>query len=62
VTEASLATGLIYPPQSTIFAASVHVATQVTEHVFDKNLARVPRPKDIAALTHSRIYRPVYVA
>jgi malate dehydrogenase (oxaloacetate-decarboxylating)(NADP+) len=60
VTEANLATGLIYPPQSTIFAASVHVATQVAEHIFDENLARVARPKDIATLIKSCIYRPVY--
>ena len=60
VTEANLATGLIYPPQSRIFAASLHVATRVAGHIFDKNLARVERPKDIAALIHSRAYRPVY--
>ncbi len=62
VTEANLATGLIYPPQSRIFAASVRVATQVAEHIFDQNLARVTRPKDIAALIRSRVYRPVYAA
>src|SRR5580698_4906565 len=50
VSDASLATGLIYPPQSQIFEASLHVAIRVAEYIFDKGLSRVPRPKDIAAL------------
>jgi malate dehydrogenase (oxaloacetate-decarboxylating)(NADP+) len=60
VTDQSLATGLIYPPQSQILKASLHVATRVAEYVFDKNLARVSRPNDIGALIHARAYRPVY--
>ena len=60
VNEEDLATGLIYPPQSQIFAASLHVAVRVAEYIFDKNLARVERPKDIAAFIQSRVYRPAY--
>ena len=60
VGEDSLATGLIYPPQSNIFAASLHVATRIAEYIFDKGLARVSRPDDIAGLIQSRVYRPVY--
>ena len=60
VTDQSLSTGLIYPPQSQILKASLHVATRVAEYVFDKNLARVSRPNDIGALIHARAYRPVY--
>src|SRR5580698_3500739 len=60
VSDASLETGLIYPPQSGIFEASLHVATRVAEYIFDKELARVPRPPDIAALIRSSAYRPVY--
>ena len=60
VSDASLETGLIYPPQSRIFEASLHVATRVAEYIFDKELARVPRPPDIAALIRSSAYRPVY--
>lgn len=60
VTEANLGTGLIYPPQSKIFAASLHVATQIAEHIFDQNLARVERPNDIASMIRSCAYRPVY--
>ena len=60
VTDQSLSTGLIYPPQSQILKASLHVATRVAEYVFDKNLARVSRPNDIGALIRARAYRPVY--
>jgi malate dehydrogenase (oxaloacetate-decarboxylating)(NADP+) len=60
VSDASLATGLIYPPQSQIFAASLHVAIRVAEYIFAKELARVPRPPDIDALIRTSAYRPVY--
>ena len=62
VTEANLTTGLIYPPQSKIFAASLHVAARVAEHIFDNNLARVERPTDVAALIQARVYNAVYAA
>jgi malate dehydrogenase (oxaloacetate-decarboxylating)(NADP+) len=61
VTDQSLSTGLIYPPQSQILKASLHVATRVAEYIFDKNLARVSRPTDIGALIRARAYRPVYL-
>jgi len=60
VTDQSLATGLIYPPQSEILKASLHVATRVAEYIFDKGLARVSRPNDIGALIRARAYRPAY--
>ena len=60
VSDASLETGLIYPPQSQILEASLHVAIQVAEHIFDKGLARVSRPRDIAAHIRAAAYRPVY--
>jgi malate dehydrogenase (oxaloacetate-decarboxylating)(NADP+) len=60
VTDQSLATGLIYPPQSQILKASLHVATRVAEYIFDNHLARVSRPTDIGALIRARAYRPVY--
>ena len=60
VTEENLATGLIYPPQSRILDASLHVAERVATYIFDKELARVPRPGDIASLIRARDYRPVY--
>ncbi len=60
VTEENLATGLIYPPQTRILEASLHVAERVAIHIFDKGLARAPRPKDIGGLIRARAYRPVY--
>jgi malate dehydrogenase (oxaloacetate-decarboxylating)(NADP+) len=60
VTEQSLATGQIYPPRSKIFEASQHVATRLAEYIFDHDLARVPRPKDVAAHIQASAYRPVY--
>src|ERR1700676_2349921 len=60
VTDENLSTGLIYPPQSQILKASLHVATRVAEYIFDKNLARISRPNDIGALIRARAYRPVY--
>lgn len=62
VSEASLATGLIYPPQSKIFEASLHVAVRVAECIFDSQLARVPRPDDITALIRNCAYKPAYAA
>jgi malate dehydrogenase (oxaloacetate-decarboxylating)(NADP+) len=60
VTDQDLSTGLIYPPQSAILDASLHVAERVAEYIFDKGLARVPRPGDIGSLIRTRAYRPVY--
>jgi malate dehydrogenase (oxaloacetate-decarboxylating)(NADP+) len=60
VTDGDLSTGLIYPPQSRILEASLHVAERVAMHIFDKGLAGVPRPDDIGALIRERAYQPVY--
>jgi malate dehydrogenase (oxaloacetate-decarboxylating)(NADP+) len=62
VSAESLATGLIYPPQSRILEASLHVAQRIAEYIFDKQLARVPRPEDIQAHIRACAYRPVYRA
>ncbi len=60
VTEENLAVGLIYPPQSHILDASLHVAERIATFIFEKGLARVPRPDNVGALIRSRAYRPVY--
>jgi malate dehydrogenase (oxaloacetate-decarboxylating)(NADP+) len=60
VSEENLSAGLIYPPQSHIFEASVHVAERIAAHIFAQGLARVPRPKDIGALIRAQVYRPIY--
>src|SRR5277367_1973661 len=60
VSEENLSVGLIYPPQSHIFEASVHVAERIAAYIFDKGLARATRPKDISALIRAKVYRPAY--
>ena len=60
VTEENLANGLIYPPQSRILEASLHVAERVATCIFDRGLAGVTRPDDIGALIRARVYRPAY--
>lgn len=60
VTQAQLDSGLIYPPQSHILEASLHAATRVAQLIFDRGLARVPRPADIAQHVRSYAYNPVY--
>jgi malate dehydrogenase (oxaloacetate-decarboxylating)(NADP+) len=60
VTEENLSMGLIYPPQSHILNASLHVAERIAGYIFDQGLARVPRPDDVGALVRARAYRPLY--
>ena len=62
VTEQNLASGLIYPPQSQIFAASLRVATKVAELIFERQLAGVARVDDVAGLILSSAYHPGYPA
>jgi malate dehydrogenase (oxaloacetate-decarboxylating)(NADP+) len=60
VTEDDLSMGLIYPPQSQILDASLHVAERIATYIFDQGLARVPRPDDVGALIRARTYSPAY--
>jgi malate dehydrogenase (oxaloacetate-decarboxylating)(NADP+) len=60
VSEANLATGLIYPPTSNIFEASLNTAAKIAEYVFDHDLAGIARPADIAAHIRAIAYKPVY--
>ncbi len=60
ITQGYLDVGLIYPPQSEIFHASLKVATRVAEYIFDQGLARVDRPADVEAFIHDMAYRPEY--
>ena len=60
VTQADLDSGLIYPPQSHIFEASLETATKIAEVIFARGLARVPKPDDVGAHIRSLVYKPVY--
>ncbi|MBM3996764.1 MAG: NAD-dependent malic enzyme [Planctomycetes bacterium] len=60
VTQENLDVGLIYPPQSSILATSLRVAENVARMIFDRGLAGVDRPADIAAFIQAKAYRPEY--
>jgi malate dehydrogenase (oxaloacetate-decarboxylating)(NADP+) len=60
VRQDSLDLGLLYPPQSEILAASLHVAARIAEHIFDRELARIARPDDISRLIGGKAYVPAY--
>ena len=60
VTDQDLAVNLIYPPMANIHDASVEVAVHVAELIFDRGLARVPRPANIAEFVRSKVYSPEY--
>lgn len=60
VGQDSLDQGLIYPPQSKILQASLHVAARVAAYIFDHDLARVARPGDVTALIKAKTYAPRY--
>jgi malate dehydrogenase (oxaloacetate-decarboxylating)(NADP+) len=60
VGQDSLDVGLIYPPQSKILTASLHVAARIAEYVFDHGLARIARPEDVSHLIGDKAYVPAY--
>jgi malate dehydrogenase (oxaloacetate-decarboxylating)(NADP+) len=60
VTPEQLDTGLIYPHQSQIFEASIHVAVKVAERIFEDNLAGVSRPPDLEKHIRDWAYHPEY--
>jgi malate dehydrogenase (oxaloacetate-decarboxylating)(NADP+) len=62
VAQADLEMGLIYPPQSTILKTEAYAAQRVAEVIFKRDLARVPKPADIAAFIQSQLYKPDYPA
>jgi len=60
VGQDSLDVGLIYPPQSKILTASLHVAARIAEYIFDHGLAQIARPEDISHLISDKAYVPAY--
>lgn len=61
VEQDSLDVGLIYPPQSSILSASLHVAAKVADYIFENGLARVSRPADVVELIRAKAYKPTYI-
>ncbi|MGD0117666.1 MAG: NAD-dependent malic enzyme [Candidatus Binatus sp.] len=60
VTQTELDTGLIYPPQSAILATELHAAERVAAVIFERGLARVPQPENIAQFVRAQTYKPQY--
>jgi len=60
VTQQDLDVNLIYPPMANIRETSVEVAIRVAELIFDRGLARVERPADVAAFVRDKVYDPAY--
>ena len=60
VSDESLAKGLIYPPQSKIYEASIIAAVRIAKLIFEKGFARVEKPDDIEAFVRDRSHEPQY--
>jgi malate dehydrogenase (oxaloacetate-decarboxylating)(NADP+) len=60
VSSSDLAVGLVYPPQSEIYNASIHIAEKVVEVIFERNLASVEKPSDLKAFIAAQAYKPDY--
>jgi malate dehydrogenase (oxaloacetate-decarboxylating)(NADP+) len=60
VTAAELGSGLLYPPQSNILTTEMQAAVRVAEAIFQRGLARVDRPADMAAFIAAHMYKPEY--
>jgi malate dehydrogenase (oxaloacetate-decarboxylating)(NADP+) len=60
VSDEDLAVGLIYPPVAEIHETLVQEAIDVATLIFDRGLARVPRPADVGAFVRDMVYEPAY--
>lgn len=61
-TETNLALGLIFPPVTHIFEASLRTAIKIADYIFKNNLAGIQRPADIETHIRSLAFKPVYPA
>src|SRR5271154_4773963 len=52
--------GLLYPLQANILETEIQTAARVAKLVFDSNLARVERPKDMVSFIRRHVYSPEY--
>jgi malate dehydrogenase (oxaloacetate-decarboxylating)(NADP+) len=60
VSSSDLAVGLVYPPQSEIYNASIHIAEKVAKVIFERNLAGIAEPSDLKAFIAAQAYKPDY--
>jgi malate dehydrogenase (oxaloacetate-decarboxylating)(NADP+) len=62
VTDEQRGKGMLFPPQSNILETEVRTAERVAAIVFERDLARVPAPKDIPTWLQGLLYKPEYPA
>lgn len=60
VTEDDLAKGRVYPSLKRIREVSAAIGTAVAEIAYAKDLARIPRPDDLAAHVQAKMFHPDY--
>jgi malate dehydrogenase (oxaloacetate-decarboxylating)(NADP+) len=60
VSEEDYDVGCIYPPLTKIREVSAHIATAVAEVVYERGIARNPKPDDLSAHVKSLMFDPVY--
>jgi malate dehydrogenase (oxaloacetate-decarboxylating)(NADP+) len=60
MTDEQLKMGMLFPAQSNVLETEVRTAISVAALVFDRNLARVDRPMDVASWMRAMIYKPQY--
>jgi len=56
-----LTKGCLYPLQSAILEVELKAAERIASVLFDEQLARVRKPKDIRSLIDQHVYKPEYV-
>ncbi len=62
VSQADFESGRIYPPLNTIRQISLHIAVAVAQLAFEKGLARIQQPDNLAAFIQSQMYEPHYTS
>jgi len=62
VSESDLDAGRVYPPLTKIREISTAIAIKTSEIAYEKGLAAMPRPSDLAAYVKGLVYEPVYTA
>ncbi len=60
IEDSDLTMGTIYPKLTLLREISVKIAIAISVHLYEQNLARIPRPDDIESYIRSLMYDPSY--